>query len=103
MDERLERFAETNPGFPQLMERYRKVIADPEVWTRLRWEASARMAQAGMEKAAELRGEKRGEERGEKRGEERSDRKWESVVAGKDAEIASKDAEISRLKELLKK
>ncbi|MDR1328253.1 MAG: hypothetical protein LBK23_01470, partial [Oscillospiraceae bacterium] len=53
MDGRLERFANTNPGFQQFQTRFREALADPELMTVLRMEASERIRQAGMKKAIE--------------------------------------------------
>lgn len=60
MDGRLERFANTNPGFQQFQTRFREALADPELMTVLRMEASERIRQAGMKKAAKNQGIKEG-------------------------------------------
>ena len=52
MDSRLDRFANTNPGFEQFETRFRQAIADPDLMDLLRMEASERIRQAGMKKAA---------------------------------------------------
>jgi predicted transposase/invertase (TIGR01784 family) len=52
MDTRLDRFASTNPGFKQFENRFRQALADPEVMTVLRMEASERIRQSGMLQAA---------------------------------------------------
>ena len=56
MNSKLERFANTNPGFEQFETRFRQAIADPELLDLLRMEASERIRQAGMRKAAKKEG-----------------------------------------------
>jgi hypothetical protein len=53
MDTRLERFADTNPGFKQFETRFRSALADPDLLDQLRMEASDRWREAGMKKAIE--------------------------------------------------
>ncbi|MDR1328200.1 MAG: hypothetical protein LBK23_01185 [Oscillospiraceae bacterium] len=69
MDGRLERFANTNPGFQQFQTRFREALANPELMTVLRMEASERIRQAGMKKAAKNQGIKEGIKQGIKQGE----------------------------------
>jgi hypothetical protein len=68
MDTRLDRFSTTNPGFQQFETRFKQALADPDLLDIMRMEASERIRQAGMIRAAEKKGEARGEKRGEKRG-----------------------------------
>jgi predicted transposase/invertase (TIGR01784 family) len=51
MDKRLDRFADSNPGFQQFETRFKQAIADPDLLDVLRMEASERIRQAGMKKA----------------------------------------------------
>jgi hypothetical protein len=91
MNAQLQQFVKTDDGFRQYCERYNRVAADPETRDEYyRW-VNEQMRQWGIVKAAEERGA----------GTERA--KWESLVAGKDAEIAGKDAEIARLRAQLEK
>jgi hypothetical protein len=68
MDARLTKFAESNPGFQQFETRFRQAIADPDLLDILRMEASERIRQAGMKKAAERIGEERGMKKGLEKG-----------------------------------
>jgi hypothetical protein len=55
-------------------------------------------SKAGHDEAQALKNaEQRGEKRGEKRGEERADKKWESVVADKEAENEKLRKQIAEL------
>jgi hypothetical protein len=68
MDKRLERFSDTNPGFQQFQVRFREALADPELMTILRMEASERIRQAGMRKAAIRKGMEQGMKQGVEQG-----------------------------------
>jgi hypothetical protein len=48
---RLDRFADSNPGFQQYETRFKQAIADPDLLDVLCMEESERIRQAGMKKA----------------------------------------------------
>jgi hypothetical protein len=66
MDARLNRFADTNPGFKQFEARFKQAVADPDLMVVLRMEASERIRQAGIAKAAEKKGLAQGRNEGMK-------------------------------------
>jgi predicted transposase/invertase (TIGR01784 family) len=68
MDTRLDRFANTNPGFQQFKTRFKQALADPGLMEELRMEASERIRQAGMRKAILKQGIAQGIEQGVKQG-----------------------------------
>ncbi|MDR2953266.1 MAG: Rpn family recombination-promoting nuclease/putative transposase [Treponema sp.] len=87
------------PIMREVINAYYSVASSSEFREIERLRSRARHDEAQALANAEERGEKRGEERGirlgEERGEKRANKKWQSIVA-------DKDAEIERLRKLLK-
>jgi hypothetical protein len=94
MTPQLQTYSELDAGFRQFCRQYDKAASDPEVRREYASWFDGLMREAGIKHAAEERVRRESKQEGIVIGEENERKKWQGVVADKDAEIAELRAKL---------